>query len=211
MERVFYYNNAFSFIKYNQSTRKQLLKFDFNLKELNYRIRSDSVFKPRKKFSSVKDESLSSIKKTFVRSSSKKKEKALITECKELTPPPTKSNLLIDTSPSPKLNFRVRLPCLKKLKDLNDRTELLQNFSKCDSIIKTHESQYLFNQETQTDPLLENFRSSNLTNKVLLKGKNLIDSLDHLSLTPTPEINLNKKQKLKKSKKKLKELINTLN
>lgn len=210
MDRVFYYNNAFSFIKYNLSTRKQSLKFDFNIQEPRYRNKSNSVLKATKKFSSLNVHSLSSLKNTYIRRNSKKKEKILITDCKELTPPPIRSNLFIDTSPSPKLNFRVRLPCLKKFKELNDSTEHLQNLSKCGSITKIHHNNCLSNQETQTDSSLVNFRMSKHTNKVLLKGKNLIECLDHLPLTPTPEINLGNKQKIKKSKKKLKELINTL-
>lgn len=205
MEQASRHGNALSFIKYRIATSKKKLNFDFKLNSLKYSNRSSKLIKSDKKLGSFKFQSHSIIKDLKYSQKVLRHEELSFIKQKELTPLPGKSNLIIDTSPSPKLRFRVRLPILKKF---DESSEVLKIPEKpIESTLSLKET-YSANQETQTDPPLKNF--PNKPNKVLLESKNLIENLEIFPQTPTPRFQLKKLRKFKKLNKNLKDLLTTL-
>jgi hypothetical protein len=126
------------------------------------------------------------------------------------------SSLLVDTSPSPKIRFRVKLPSLKFSEEIEESDWIKTMVSKVSTKTPIEREDVGFShQETQTDSSLEKLiRDEKWTKRqiqvnrcglTVLKGKDISKLLENFPLTPTPELKSSKEVKIfKKSLKTLK-------
>lgn len=156
-------------------------------------IQRPSKFNSLRSYSLSKENRINRLKSNHLR-------KLIIKEFREdnLTPELRikKSDLYIDTSPSPKIQYQVRLPSLVSPLNIEDSIELFKNRKKSmtpNTILKESDDIYQNNQGTQTDSL-KDLKLPNLSNKnsfkrqvKVLKGRDIDNLIENFQISPLPE------------------------
>ena len=166
------------------------------------RIYPSKILQSPSNFNSLRSYSLSK-ENRLNRLKSKNLRKLIIKDFREdnLTPELRikKSDLYIDTSPSPKIQLQVRLPSLVSHLEIEDSIELFKNRKKRmtpNGILIESDETYQNDQGTQTESLLDS-KLSILSNKnslkrqgKVLKGRDIDQLVQNFRISSLPEPNL---------------------
>lgn len=191
-------------------------KFAPSPRKSSKRIYPDKIVQSPSKFNSLRSYSLSKSNRSKGLQSMNLK-KSILKEIREsnLTPELKikKSDLYIDTSPSPKMRFRVQLPSLNPNSEIEDSMELFKRAKKSmtpNSIQIERDEKSQNNQETQTDCLIDiklptlSYEKPRKPQGKVLKGKDIDQLLESFPASPSPDPKNSKEFRFYRKLKKIK-------
>ena len=191
-------------------------KFVPSLRKSSKRIYPGKIVQSPSKFNSLRSYSLSKANRSKGLQSINLK-KSILNEIREISLTPElkikKSDLYIDTSPSPKIRLPVQLPSLSTYTETEDSVELFKRSKKSmtpNGILIERDEKSQNNQETQTDclingkfPTLSSIKSRKPKGTVL-KGKDIDQLLESFPASPSPDPKSPKESRFYRKLKKVK-------